>query len=288
MSRDRLRTAPAAAWLLAAGLALPGAAAAAGVPDTPPATAQARRACFSDAVRVTGYVMPRRDAYLAFPVEGYRVAEVLAQEGDAVTAGQELVRLARVAPDDPSAASAARLPANLALKAPEAGIVGRSTAQVGALTGPQAEPLMRVITDRELDLMVQVPSLYVTRVRQGATARIQTDAGASLRGEVRVPATDVDPATQFGRALVSLPAGSGLRPGQFARALVDTASSCGIAVPRSALLRRSDQTSVQVVARDGRVDTRRVTIGFSSEDEVEVRSGLAEGEAVVVNAGATF
>jgi RND family efflux transporter MFP subunit len=147
---------------------------------------------------------------------------------------------------------------------------------------------MRVITDRELDLMVQVPSLYVTRVRQGATARIQTDAGASLRGEVRVPATDVDPATQFGRALVSLPAGSGLRPGQFARALVDTASSCGIAVPRSALLRRSDQTSVQVVARDGRVDTRRVTIGFSSEDEVEVRSGLAEGEAVVVNAGATF
>ncbi|WP_238191029.1 efflux RND transporter periplasmic adaptor subunit [Methylobacterium frigidaeris] len=280
-----------AAPLLALGLAgaVPGAAAAAGA-GAAPATVPARKACFADSVRITGYAMPRREAYLAFPMEGYRVSEVLAQEGDKVSAGQELVRLVRVAPEDPSAAAspAARLPASVALKAPDAGVVGSSTAQVGALTGPQAEPLMRLVTDRDLDLMVQVPSLYVTKVRQGANARIVTDAGTELRGEVRVPATDVDPATQFGRALIALPAGTGLRPGQFARALVDTASSCGVAVPRSAILRRSDLTSVQVLARDGSIDTRRVTIGLSSEDEVEIRSGLTAGEAVVANAGMAF
>ncbi|TGE01276.1 efflux RND transporter periplasmic adaptor subunit [Methylobacterium nonmethylotrophicum] len=301
MSRDHTRLPPAAARLmfpfaarlLALGLAagVPGLAVAAGVPSEPTVTIRARKACFSDSVRVTGYVMPRREAYVTYPVEGYRVAEVLVQEGDTVSAGQELVRLARIAPEEGAAAGspmAARMPATLALKAPDAGVVGRSTGQVGALTGPQAEPLVRLITDRELDLMVQVPSLYVTKVRQGAATRILTESGAALRGEVRLPATDVDPATQFGRALVSLPANAGLRPGQFAGALVDTASSCGIAVPRSAILRRSDLTSVQVMARDGRIDTRRVTIGFSSEDEVEIRSGLAEGEAVVANAGMAF
>lgn len=302
-SRVRLRASPAAPrpmrsaapWLLAVGVAVAvtGAAVAAGI-GTAPVTVPARNACFADSVRITGYVMPRREAYLAFPQEGYRVSEVLAQEGDTVSAGQDLVRLARIAPEDPSAAAGAagaagaRLPASIALKAPDAGVVGSSTAQVGALTGPQAEPLMRIVTDRALDLMAQVPSLYVTKVRQGAKARIVTDAGTELRGEVRVPATDVDPATQFGRALIALPAGTGLRPGQFARALVDTASSCGVAVPRSAILRRSDLTSVQVLARDGSIDTRRVTIGLSSADDVEIRSGLTAGEAVVANAGMAF
>ncbi|RVU14944.1 efflux RND transporter periplasmic adaptor subunit [Methylobacterium oryzihabitans] len=288
MPADRFRV-PSAAWLLATWLLAAWLAAVApGVCSAAPATVQARKACFSDAVRVTGYVVPRSETYLAYPVEGYRIAEVLVQEGDSVSAGQDLVRLARIAPEDPAGAGpATRLPASVALKAPEAATVARSTAQVGALTGPQADPLVRLVADRNLDLMVQVPSLYVTKVRQHAATRVLTEAG-ELRGEVRVPATDVDPATQFGRALISLPAGAGLRPGLFARALVDTASSCGLSVPRSAILRRSDFTSVQVVARDGRIDTRRVTVGLSSQDDVEIRSGLAEGDTVVANAGMAF
>jgi multidrug efflux pump subunit AcrA (membrane-fusion protein) len=87
--------------------------------------------------------------------------------------------------------------------------------------------------------------------------------------------------------MLSVTAHPDLRPGMFARALVDTARSCGVAVPRSAILRRSDTTSVQVV-RNGRISVRRVVVGSSSEDDVEIRSGVAEGDVVVANAGTAY
>ncbi|GJE02060.1 efflux RND transporter periplasmic adaptor subunit [Methylobacterium isbiliense] len=288
--RDRV---PAAALrlagtiLLACGLS---GAAAAAEGETAPETVRARRACFSDNVRVTGYLMPRRQAFVSLNVDGYRISDVLVQEGDTVTAGQDLVRLVRIGADDPAAAARAQpsaLPASFTLKAPAAGTVNRSTARVGALTSVQMEPLLQLSLDRDLDLMVQVPSLYIAKIRAGAESRILVGNDLELPGEVRVPATDVDPATQFGRAMLSVTAHPDLRPGMFARALVDTARSCGVAVPRSAILRRSDTTSVQVV-RNGRISVRRVVVGSSSEDDVEIRSGVAEGDVVVANAGTAY
>ncbi len=258
----------------------------------------ATRACFSDNVRVTGYLLARRESYVMMNVEGFRITEVLAQEGDTVTAGQEVLRLTRLGPDDPAAApppaagaaaAAARAapPRTISLRAPAAGVVSRNIARVGALTSAQSEPLMRVTSDSEVEAIVEIPSLYVTKVRAGAPARVFADAGTEFAGTVRLPATDVDPATQFGRARLSLPTDPALRPGLFVRALIDMGRSCGVAVPRTAVIRQNDAASVQVV-KDGRIESRRVRIGLSSDDKVEVREGLAEGEAVLANAGLAF
>ncbi|GJD53949.1 hypothetical protein OPKNFCMD_6729 [Methylobacterium crusticola] len=273
------------AGALACGLAAARAAEAEPPRDAAPATVAARKACFSDTVRVTGYLTPRRESYVTLNFEGFRIAEVFVQEGDTVSAGQDLIRFVRAVVDDPVMST--RLPTTFTLKAPQAGTVARSIAQVGVLTSAQSEPLIRIVADRDLDLNVQVPSLYITRIRAGAPTRILVGADTELKGEVRIPATDVDPATQFGRAVLTVPPAPGLRPGLFARALIDAAGSCGLAVPRSAILRRSDTTSVQVM-REGRIETRRVVVGFSSEDEVEIRGGLTEGEPVVANAGMAF
>jgi multidrug efflux pump subunit AcrA (membrane-fusion protein) len=257
--------------------------------DSTPVGVPATRECFSDNVRVTGYLMPRREAYVAMNQEGFRIAEVLAQEGDQVSADQELVRLTRLGPADPRAAAAgqAGAPATIALRAPAAGVIARSTARVGALTNPRGEPLFRITVDPALDAVIEVPSLYVTKIRAGAPARLFFEDGLELGGSVRVPASDVDPATQFGRARVAVTPNPALRAGMFASALIDTARSCGIAVPRSAIMRQNDTASVQVL-RDGRVELRRVRVGLSSEDNVEIREGLSEGESVVANAGLAF
>src|SRR5258708_13080216 len=50
-------------------------------------------ACFSDLVRVTGFVVPRREAVVGVDQEGSKVSEVLVREGDMVTDNQELARL---------------------------------------------------------------------------------------------------------------------------------------------------------------------------------------------------
>src|SRR3984885_14172910 len=46
-------------------------------------------ACFSDMVRVTGFVVPRREAVVGVDQEGSKVSELLVREGDMVADNQE-------------------------------------------------------------------------------------------------------------------------------------------------------------------------------------------------------
>jgi HlyD family secretion protein len=73
----------------------------------------------------------------------------------------------------------------------------------------------------------------------------------------------------------------------FARATIDADRSCGISVPRSAVIYRTEGTSVQVVSGDV-VQTRKVQIGLHSDNDIEIRNGLREGDTVVANAGSSL
>jgi multidrug efflux pump subunit AcrA (membrane-fusion protein) len=79
-----------------------------------------------------------------------------------------------------------------------------------------------------------------------------------------------------------------LRVGEFARATINASRSCGVSVPKSAVLYRTEGTSVQVVRDDNVVETRRVRVGLFSDTAVEIREGVKEGELVVANAGTSL
>src|ERR1700693_4224899 len=66
-------------------------------------------ACFSDLVRVTGFVVPRREAVVGVDQEGSRVADLLVREGEMVTENQELARLT-ASPAQPGAPGAGSPP----------------------------------------------------------------------------------------------------------------------------------------------------------------------------------
>src|SRR5258706_16075951 len=55
--------------------------------------AKSSNACFSDLVRVTGFIVPRREAVVGVDQEGSKVSDVLVREGELVTDNQELARL---------------------------------------------------------------------------------------------------------------------------------------------------------------------------------------------------
>src|SRR5258705_4273802 len=94
--------------------------------------AKSTNACFSDMVRVTGFIVPRREAVVGVDQEGSRVSELLVREGDMVTDNQELARLT---PAQPGAPSGAR-PALTSLRAPAAGLVTEVRTVVGAPASP--------------------------------------------------------------------------------------------------------------------------------------------------------
>lgn len=259
---------------------------------TPVLGVRAGSACLKEQIRITGFALAREEGGASVPLEGYRISEILVAEGDTVTSGQELIRAARLG-DDPGAAAAAQRPASYSLRAPIAGKITRINARVGMTTGqptaPAApgmppEPQVRIMADSGTDLLVDVPSLYATKLRPGLVARVLADGGEEIKGTVRVPVSEVDPATQLGRARLTIDPPSRLRPGQFASAIVETARDCALSVPRSAVSYQNGAATVQVL-KGNAVETRSVRTGLYDESTIQIREGLTDGEPVVANAG---
>src|SRR4051812_49921111 len=92
---------------------------------------KATTACFSDMVRVAGYLVPRRVAVVNVEADGYRITEVGPTEGEQIASGQVLARLTRQTGESGASAGAARpAPASLTLRAPAAGLLMKSTARI--------------------------------------------------------------------------------------------------------------------------------------------------------------
>jgi HlyD family secretion protein len=258
---------------------------------------RATKACFSASVRVTGFLVPRREAMVNLDMEGYRISEVLVNEGDRVTSGQNLVRLVRStegpspggAPPPGAGAQAQQAPpATMILKAPAAGTIIKSTATVGGTFSARAtDPLFSIAIDGEIELEAEVPSIHVPKLAPGQTARVEIDGGRELTGNVRLVPAEINPMSQLGRVRVSVERDPAVRLGSFARATIDASRSCGVSVPRAAVLYKTEGHSVQVV-RNSVVETRRVRIGFLSDLAVEIREGVREGDLVVANAGTSL
>jgi multidrug efflux pump subunit AcrA (membrane-fusion protein) len=242
---------------------------------------KATNACFSDLVRVTGFVVPRREAVVGVDQEGSKVTDLFVREGDVVTDNQELARLS--APAQQPGAPARPNPGPVSLRAPAAGLVTEVRTIVGAPASPQAGPMFRISVNNEVELDAQVPAVHMLKLNPGATVRISRDDAPDLVGRVRLVSPEIDRASQLGHIRISLTNNPSLKVGMFARASIDAKRSCGVAIPRTAI----DHLTVQVV-KGNTIETRNVRVGLVSDTSTEILEGLDVGEIVVADAGSSL
>ena len=208
--------------------------------------AKSTTACFSDMVRGTGFIVPRREAVAGVDQEGLKVTDLLVREGEMVTDNQELARLTSLQPGSRPP------PAAILLRAPAAGLITEVRTVAGAPASPQGGPMFRIAINNEIELDAEVPAVHVLKLNPGATARISRDNAPDLVGRVRLVSPQIDRATQLGHVRISLSGNPSLKVGTFARANIDARRSCGVAVPRTAI----DHLTVQVV-KGNTVETRK-------------------------------
>jgi multidrug efflux pump subunit AcrA (membrane-fusion protein) len=238
-------------------------------------------ACFSDLVRVTGFIVPRREAVVGVDQEGSKVSELLVREGDTVTDNQELARL--TPPPAQAAAPAGSRPAPTSLRAPAAGLVTQVNTIVGAPASPQAGPMFRIAVNNEIDMDAEIPAVHMLKLNPGATVRISRDNGPDIVGRVRLVSPQIDRSSQLGHVRITLTSNPSLKIGMFAQASIDAKRSCGVAVPRTAI----DHLTVQVV-KGNTVEMRKVRVGLVSDTSTEILEGLEVGEVVVADAGSSL
>src|SRR6266540_3791697 len=100
-----------------------------------------------------------------------------------------------------------------------------------------------------------------------------------------LPSTSVEPNSHLAQVYLGVTTNRRLLVNSSGRAQIKTGQSCGVSVPLTAILYGSAGTVVQVVRR-ARVETRRVETGLMSAGQVEITSGIQEGDIVVARAGA--
>ncbi|HTB03868.1 MAG TPA: efflux RND transporter periplasmic adaptor subunit [Bradyrhizobium sp.] len=242
-------------------------------------------ACFSDVVRGTGYVVPRREAVVGVDQEGSKVSDVLVREGDMVRDDQELARLTPPPQQQQQGGGGGnnRPASPTSLRAPAPGLVTEVRTVAGAPASPQAGPMFRIAVNNELELDAEVPAFNLLKLNAGANVRISRDSAPDILGRVRLVSPQIDRATQLGHVRITLTGTAQLKPGMFARVHIDAKRSCGVAVLRSAI----DHLTVQVV-NGNTVETRKVRVGLVQDNMTEILEGLRVGETVVADAGSSL
>jgi RND family efflux transporter MFP subunit len=172
------------------------------------------------------------------------------------------------------------------IEAPTDGTITRRSVAVGSVPGSGTE-LFRMVRDNRIELDAQLAEVDLPAVQPGQKVLVTHESGVSVTGEVRAVAPTLDARTRQGIVHVALPAGTGLKPGMFARAQIEVQRAPAVIVPEQAVVSREGKPQVFALGEDARVVQRAIETGVRRDGYVEVRQGLQAGDRIVL-AGAGY
>jgi membrane fusion protein (multidrug efflux system) len=174
--------------------------------------------------------------------------------------------------------------AKMQIRAPFSGIIGLRVVSIGDYVKEGAD-LVNLESIDPLKVDFRVPEIYMRQVQAGQSLQIQLDAlpGRTFGGRVLAvnPLVDAAGRVVVIRAVVRNP-DTTLRPGMFARVrLITKDVEDALVVPEQALVPQGDQQYVYRIV-DGKAVRTRVEVGQRRDAKVELVSGVAKDDLVVV------
>jgi RND family efflux transporter MFP subunit len=172
------------------------------------------------------------------------------------------------------------------IRAPFDGLVIAKPAEPGAMAAPGV-PLLVVEDPSRLRLEAQVDESKIGVVKLGQSVPVLIDSlgDAPLAGKVVQIVPAADPSSRTFTVKIELPSNPGIRSGLFGRARFPSGEREAIAIPKTAVLSRGQMQAVYVVGSDHLASLRFVTLGEASGEQVEVLSGLQNGDRIVAQPG---
>ncbi|MBR0895993.1 efflux RND transporter periplasmic adaptor subunit [Bradyrhizobium tropiciagri] len=163
--------------------------------------------------------------------------------------------------------------------------------QRAAIEGMRAQPgdvLFRIADVSVVWALVDVAErdLGSIVVGQQVTVRARSYPGRSFTGRISVIYPQVNKETRTARVRIELQnADLALLPDMYVDAEIDTGSAAPVlAVADNAILDTGSRQTVLLDRGNGRFEPREVKLGRRGEGYVEIREGIAEGDAVVTSA----
>jgi HlyD family secretion protein len=170
------------------------------------------------------------------------------------------------------------------IRAPFDGVVAELYITEGSMVGPQAP--VALFVSKQVEAVFNIEESRIGQVREGQNAALQVAAypGQDFPAVVTsvAPIADTDSHT-FVVKVTPIDEDHVLRSGMYADlSLLVEEKQATLLVPRAAVTEVGGEEIVYVVKDDDTVEQRVVTIGLVDDDRVEILSGLAADQMVVV------
>lgn len=169
------------------------------------------------------------------------------------------------------------------LYAPFDGVIGERLREPGDMGLPN-DAIVTLYQPDDLRLEAAIASHCSGQLADGRAVKVRLDAPArEIVGKVDEIAPEIDPQTHTQLVKVSLPATGGLRHGQYGWLELGCQNDHqALLIPASAVLNYGQLQAVKVV-EDGRLHTRHIRTGKQYGDQVEVLTGLRDGETILAD-----
>ncbi len=175
--------------------------------------------------------------------------------------------------------------------APYDGIVTQRNIDVGDLVnagnGGTGQALFSVAQTDPLRLYVYVPQVYAPQIKIGdaVSVTLAERAGEVFHGTVARTARAIDTLNRTMQVEIRVPNPQGaLIPGSYVQVSMPIdADGRGLVVPTNVVLFRPEGTRIATVDAEGRVHLKAVKLGTDFGTSIEILSGLAATDQIVVN-----
>ncbi len=175
------------------------------------------------------------------------------------------------------------------MKAPFNGVVASRNAEVGDVINPlmggfsPSSGVLTLMDFSRVKIEIEVSSQDIVRIKKGMTALLRVDAFPEriFRGRVSIINLTADPMTRkFGVQIKANNPDLLLRPNTFGEVTLEiSVHEEALVVPQIAVL---ENKYVFVARDDNTVAKKEISLGLQNANMVEVISGIAEGDLVVV------
>jgi RND family efflux transporter MFP subunit len=183
------------------------------------------------------------------------------------------------------------------ITAPFTGVITMRYADTGALiqagtsSATQSMPVVRIAQSDLLRLRMPVPESDVPYIKQGGEVQIHIDAtGKTFTGKIVRFTRSLDSSTRTMLTEVDIPNPDlTLSPGMYAETTIQLQNRKGVLIlPTQAVIQNGNTSHVLVLNEQNQIERRDVTVGLQTPNEIEITSGLQEGDRVIAAGQANY
>jgi len=176
------------------------------------------------------------------------------------------------------------------ITAPFSGVITKRFMDEGSMANP-GMPLLALEQSGNFQVVMSVPESDIAKIKQGATVNLTVKSqGITFPGTI----SEISPSSQFSggqygvKVAISDSKPAGIKAGMYVNVLIPGEKVSGtqtgsMTVPVAAIVNKEQLTGVYVVSNDHVALLRWIRLGKQVGDRIEVVSGLAPAERVVVS-----